>query len=329
MIGELSFLKVLLAVVFLLLFMVPGFILQKTKLFPDGADKTFSNAVLYVCQPALVFMSFQTNYSSEIVVNMLITFGLAVFVHAFMIALMFVAFRNKNNEAKINCMRFASVFSNAGFMGLPFLEIILPQAQNVIIYAGVVLAVFNMFTWSLGVFMISGDKKQISLKKAVLNPTIIGLLLGILFFVIVKKPMTELCVAGSFGDDLLSGLSNNLTFLKNMVTPVSMFVLGIKLAKASLGEIFLNKTAYLGSFNKLVIMGLVSLFSVVFFPIATEIKLAIFFLLAMPSAASTVLFSVTFGGDTETATSTVLLSTILSVITIPLFFLLFKALLGA
>ncbi len=326
--GDLSFIKVLIAVVFLLLFMVPGFILKKTKLFSDGADKAFSNAVLYICQPALVFMSFQTNYSSEIAINMLITAGLAIFVHAAMIVLMFVIFRNKKNDAKINCMRFASVFSNAGFMGLPFLEMILPGAKEIVIYAGVVIAIFNMFTWSVGVFMISGDKKQMSLKKAVLNPTIIALLLGLLYFVTVQKPMTELSPSGNVMDEILTSLSSDLTFLKSMVTPLSMFVLGIKLANVDFKSIFTNKMAYVGSFNKLVIMALIAMFSVVFLPIAIEIKLAVFFLLAMPSAASTVLFSVTFGGDTETASITVLLSTLLSVIAIPLLFLLFKALAG-
>jgi predicted permease len=75
-------------------------------------------------------------------------------------------------------------------------------------------------------------------------------------------------------------------------------------------------------------MGVISMLVVAFLPVSNVIKYAIVFLLSMPSAAATVLFSVQFGGDGEQATSNLLLSTILSLITIPLIYVVFQNLFG-
>jgi len=330
-----NFLDVLIAVVFLLILAVPGFILKKIKFLPEGADGIFSTMVLYVCQPMLVFMAFQkTTFSADVGINMLIVAGLTFVVHFLMIGFMFLVFRNKKGDdakkAKINALRFASIFSNCGFMGMPFLQSLFanqPELQGeILIYAGVVIAVFNLLTWSVGVFIVSGDKKQISLKKAILNPTVIGLILGILVFIIAKVPLKDITPAGSVGDKVLEGFIKACNFLAEMVTPVSMTVIGIKLANSNLKKIFLDKWAYVNAFNKLIVMSLISILVTAFLPIAPVMKYCVFFLLSMPSATNTVMFAVRFGGDSDSGTVFVLLSTMLSCVTLPLMFLVMNGL---
>ena len=100
-----------------------------------------------------------------------------------------------------------------------------------------------------------------------------------------------------------------------------MIVIGIRLANVNLKQLFLDKSAYISAFFKLVVMSLVAISVVAILPVDVTVKYAIFFLLSMPSATNTAMFAVKFGGDGDFASVCVLLSTALSVITIPLLYL--------
>ena len=113
-----------------------------------------------------------------------------------------------------------------------------------------------------------------------------------------------------------------------MVTPLAMTVLGMRIAKVNLKTLFMDKWAYVNVLNKLVLMGVIAILVVAWLPISNVIKYTLFFLLCMPSANNTVLFAVNFGGDAESGSVFVLLSTILSILTIPLMFLVMNGLFG-
>lgn len=325
---SLSFLDVLLTVLSLVILMIPGFIFAKTKLLGETGDKVLSNLVLYGCQPMLMIVGFQkTGYRSDIAVNMLIVLGLALAVHLIMIGIVYLVVKNKDGDAKRGVVKFASVFSNCGYMGIPFLTTLFSGTDflgELLIYGSVVIAVFNVLNWSLGVFMITNNKKDMSLKKIILNPVIICIIIGMITFFAVQTPLVDLASEGSIIDKLLTLLMKGVNFLAEMVTPLSMIVIGMRLANVKLKALFLDKWAYLTSLLKLIVMSLVSMFVVGFLPISETIKYAVFFALSMPSATGTVMFAVRFGGDGDSASVFVLLSTVLSVITIPLMFLLFN-----
>ncbi len=346
---QLNFLDVLLTVVSLVILTIPGFILAKTKVFGKEADKALSGLVLYGCQPMLMFVGFQkTSFNSSIAINMLIVAGIALFVHLAMIGIMFLIIKNKRKrvvvdgdtqsdenssllERKKNCVRFASVFSNCGYMGVPFLTSLFGGSAyegEILIYGSIVIAVFNLLNWSLGVYMMTGDKKDMSIKKALLNPTIIGIFVGLILFLTVQTPLVDIATAGSTLDKILEKFMSACNFLANMVTPLAMIVIGVRLANVNFKSLFLDKWAYVVCACKLVLMSLIAIFSVAFLPIDLSVKYAIFFLLSMPSATATVLFAVNFGGDGDSASVFVLLSTVTSIITIPLMYLLFKAVIG-
>ena len=329
---EISFLNVLITVFALVLLAVPGFVLVKTKILSPKADAPISALVLYGCQPVMVFMSFQkTAFTPEIAMNMLIVAGLAFAVQLVMVGLMYLIIRNKSNDAKLNCVRFASVFSNCGYMGLPFLQALFSGGAfmgEIVIYGGIVIATFNILMWSIGIYMITGDKKQMSIKKAVLNPTVIGLILGIVVFLTVQTPLVNLVQEGTTEYLLVSKIVQSLNFVSDTVTPLSMIVVGIKLAGVNLKELFLDKWSYVACGCKLVLMSLIAMLIVAFLPISVVAKYAVFFCLSMPSATGTVMFAVNFGGDGKSASVIVLLTTVLSIITIPLMYLMFSGVFG-
>ena len=323
-----DFLTVLIAVVSLVILAVPGFILTKTKLLSEKADGALSTLVLYGAQPAMVLMGFQNaSFSKDIGVNVLIVAGIAIAIHLIMALLVAVVIRSKSDKGKV--VRYASMFSNCGFMGFPFLQIVFadsPFLGEAMIYAAVLVSIFNIANWTIGVYFISGDKKNISLKKIITNPTILAVLLGFIFFFTVKVPFAELPAEGSKLQTIVSKIMGSIDVIGDMVTPVSMTVIGMKLARVNFKELFLDKCGYVVCAFKLVIMSVITMLAVCFLPVEDTVKYVLVFLLSMPCATSTALFSTLYGGDGKSATVYVLLTCIVCIVTIPLMFLLFTTL---
>lgn len=330
---EIKFIDVLITVIFLILLAAPGFIFAKLKMLPEKAAETVSVIVLYCCQSVLVITSFQGKaFDPQIGLNMLWVALITLCVHFIMFAILKLVFIKKSADEKIRVLKFASVFSNCGFMGFPFLQSLFSHdaalLSEIMIYGAVIVAVFNLLTWTFGVYIMTGDKKQVSFKKIALNPVIISLIIGFILFVALPRPIVKMAADGSTLDSILTKLMQSMNYLADMVTPCSMIVIGIRLANVNLKQLFLDKRAYISAFFKLVVMSLVVILTVAFLPIAVTVKYAIFFLFSMPSATNTAMFAVKFGGDGDFASVCVLLSTALSVITIPLLYLVISGVFG-
>ncbi len=327
-----DFLTVLTTVLSLMILAVPGFIIKKINLLPEKAIEAFSNLVLYVCQPFLAVMAFQKNYRKDIGINMLIVLAISVALYIIMIFIVNLLIKNKDNSPKVNCAKFASVFGNVGYMGIPFLQILFRNnpsiVSEVLIYGAVSLAVFNVFNWTFGVYMISRDKKEISFKKIIFNPVIIGVVIGFLLFIILKVPFKDVAVQDSVLDNFLEALDKSCNFLSDMVTPLAMMVIGMKLASVPFKNLFLDFWAYVAVEMKLVVMSLITMLCVAFLPISNIVKVVMVFAFSMPCATSTTLFAVRYKSDSDSASVMVLLSTILSVFVIPLTYLIMSGIFG-
>lgn len=327
-----SFFDVFITVVFLLLLAVPGFLFAKLKMFPKTASETLSVIVLYGCQPILLLTSFQgCEFRAEIALNMLFVAGIAAVAHFIMFAIVKLAFIKWQAEDKVKLVKYVSVFSNCGFMGLPFLQSLFTDAAmqaELIVYCAVILTVFNVLNWTVGVYIITKDKKEISAKKVLLNPVIISVALSLVLFLTLKKPLVELAPVGSVGYKLLSKLMGALNYLSNMVTPLSMFVIGIRLANVRPRQLLTDVWAYVAIGMKLIVMSFVTMLLVAFLPVPATVKYTAFFLFSMPSATSGAMMAVKYGKDGDFASVCVVLSTICSIVSLPLLYLFMSSVLG-
>lgn len=319
---QIDFITVLIAVVALMALAVPGFILTKLKMLPENTGSALSTIVLYGCQPVLVFMSFQEYYKAEIALNMLYVAILSLVIHVVMFGIIALVIRNKSKSAKITTAKYACLFSNCGYMGLPFLDVVFNGSKEIIIYAAIVIAIFNILNWTLGIYMLTGDKKEISLKKTLLNPTILGIVLGAIYFFAVGTPIVDLIASNTVADSFVEKLMASVDVIGDLVTPLALTVIGIRLANVKLKALFVDKWAYIVAFMKLVVMSILTILVVAFLPFNPIVKYVMFFLLSMPSATSTTMFAIKFKGDGDSASVFVLLTTILSILTIPLMYLL-------
>ena len=306
----------------ILAFMVlPGYLLGKFKLAGPGFATGLSNFVLYVAQSCMFIRAFlSTPVSGTILRRMAIVLCMSVVIHLLFTGIAFIFYRKAPDGIR-RILRFSTIFTNAGYMSISMFEILFPNLPEATVYASVYLIFFNMYMWSLGAYLHTQDRKCIRPKTVLLNPAIISSLIGLILF---------LCGVGSFMDanPVMMPIGRAISILGGTVCPLSMVVVGTRLGMMSFRGFFRDRYLYLYLFVRLllspaIVFGVLKLLGIAFSGIlpGDEITLMTAILLicaSTPAATSVSMFAEKFGTDTAYAGKLVSVSTILSVITIPL-----------
>ena len=295
---------------------VPGYILIKTKLLKVEQSAALSKLLMYVGMPFLIITSTieKITFNKDLIVTILVALLLTVVV---IISAFFAskpASMIEKEEKARGMMRFCSIFSNNGFLGIPLAMAVLSDNANAIMVLIVMNIVTNVLMYTLGIYLISGDKKAISVKKALLNPVLIAFIIGIILNLVnIKKYIPEVVTFS--------------THFSNIVTPISMTILGMKMGGVKMLSLFKTWKTYYVSAIKLIIfpaivIGVLFALRAIFDGkvIDSAMILGAFIALATPTAGLASTFSDTFNGDTEGAVAYTLGSTLLSVLTIPVFY---------
>ncbi len=276
-----------------------GFFLAKTNIFTDKTSKELSYLLINIITPALILNSFQIDYTPEKLNSLLITFGLSFLAYAIVIVFSFL-YCGKDEKNKIE--RLIITFSNAGFMGIPLTAGI--YGNEGVFYASIMVIVFNITFWSYGIAVIRGNFSSESLKQILFSPTIISVLIGIILFVLnIKLP------------EPLFSVSKHLA---NMNTPLAMLVAGISISQSNILSILKNKKLYKTILGKLIFAPIIVAVVYMFIPVSTIIKEILVLQVACPAAASIGIAIIQYNGDNKTATEYFTLTTLMSIITIPI-----------
>ncbi len=312
---QLEYTFVLLKVGVFVLMMLPGFLLIKIKFLGSENIKTVATLLMYVCSPLLTLKAYLGEYKPEILIDLGIMFLLSFVMLLFCLAIACLVFTKKTENAGV--LRHAAVFSNCGFIGLPILETLFPGNNDILMCAAVFIAVFNILLWTIGIYLLTGDKKYVSVKKAFLNPNSVAFIIGLILFVCGTN-------IASSTNDAVASLYYVIDALASMTAPVSMIVTGMRLGTMSFKEVFSGKTTYAVTVFKLVLVPLITILLLLPFKglINENIRFALVIAMAMPTSTSCVSFCNLFGADDKQATKITLITTILCVITIPLLILL-------
>ena len=308
------FLIALSTVGIMLLYAVPGFILVKTKLVKEHGIAGFAALLMYVCQPCLTLYSFQkVEFSVDIVIGMAIMFGLSTLVMAVVMLTAFLVFRKKYEDARYRVASLSVAFGNYTFLGLPLIEAILPDYGAGAIYSSVFFISMSLLGWTVGCALLTGDPKACKPLQIVFNPATLALIVALpLFFLNVHLP------------DVLGGA---VTLVGKMSTPLCMLVVGMRLGASALKEVFTGGLQYIAAAIKQIVVPLFALLVVYFLPLSVEMKLTFFALNCCPVAAVVLTFAEIFGSGQKSAAKTVLVSTISSIVTMPLMLMLAEAIL--
>lgn len=278
-----------------------GFACGKKGILTDESSKKITDIVLYVVTPCVMISAFQREFSMHLLGNILIT---ALCATASIAATVFIAkliFHDKNTARK-KVLQFSAIFSNCGFMSLPLQKAIL--GDDGWFYGSIFVAVFNVIVWSYGLVMMSGDKKQMSVKKLAFNPGIVGVLIALIIFVLrIKLPYI---------------ISQPIDYLAALNTPLPMLIIGFYLSQADLKKAFTDAGAYLAMAVRLAVVPLMSMFVMHLLNVDPTIMIACVIASSAPTAATTTMFAAKYGRDVELSVSIVASTTLVSIITMPL-----------
>ena len=121
---------------------------------------------------------------------------------------------------------------------------------------------------------------------------------------------------------LPSDVSDMVMIAARMSSPISMLVMGMRLATMNFSKMFTNVRVYVTVFAKQIISPLVAFLLVYFLPVSYEVKCVFFIICACPVASVTLNYAEIVGEGQDEAASMVLVGTMLSILTLPLMMLL-------
>lgn len=303
-------------IVFVLL-AVPGWLLVKTKLLKSEQSGVLSKTLQYVGVPFLVVKSLMNVPLDK---KLLAVIGISTLVGvAWTAVLYFLSFplskiEKSDPEGKKKSrgmMQFCMICSNNGFLGIPLAEAVFGLQSLAVISLVIINIISLIFFNTFGIYLVSGDKSNISLKKTLISPAIIAFVLGI---------VCNLVKIGDFLPEATLYVGN----LSALVTPLCMIILGMKLGDVSFKRMFTGWKTYYVAGVKLV-LGPVLLCAIMvacyhLFSMPAEVAFGAFLGFGLPTATLGIVFADNYGGDAQSGVIYTLSNTVLSVITLPLLY---------
>lgn len=285
----------LLQMFFIMMF---GFVLVKIDFLNMGGSQQLANIVTKFVIPIVLMLSFQQDFDTN---QLQLLFSSLIGALAITLSRIFIAHTLLRNRSKID--KYAIVFSNTAFMGIP---IILPiLGYEGIFFLSMYIVSSSIFQFTYGIWMLSEGKQPITIKSILTNPASIGALVGFGLY-ISRIPLPEV-------------LYNSLDTIGGLSSPLGMILLGGYLARSKMKEIFLVKSNYWIAAVRLVISPLAAILLLWLLPISNpSVLLVLAIANCTPTAVNTALFSQLYGGDYEYGARIIILASFFSIITMPL-----------
>lgn len=283
-----------------------GFFIRRKGIVSTEGRKNMIDLSLSVTLPFNILHSFFMEWDWGMLHAFGMAFLLSLLYNAVGVTMSFLLYRKEPQE-KQKALRYGTIVSNGGFLGNPVIEGI--YGSEGLLYASVFMVPVRIVMWSIGlsVFLSDRDKKKKGalLKKVLTNPCIIAVYVGV--FLMGTGLALRLPV---FLQKTVSGISG-------CNTPLSMMLVGMMLAEMN-PRGFLDRTvAGYTALRLIVIPGIVYLLTA-FWTIDPLLRGIAVIIAAMPTSISTVLLSSKHGGDERCAAGMVFTTTLLSLVTLPL-----------
>lgn len=306
-----------------------GVIAFKTGLIDKSATAKMSNLLLMVISPMLSFMSYQTDFSAELLHGLLLCLLASVLTFVISILLSELIFRPGHASRAVSpdvsgladgadasglsdgtgsssdlsgIEKLSVVYSNCGFIGVPLVNSLFGSIG--VFYLTAYLTAFNVLLWTHGIRAMGETFTLKTLWKKLMTPAILAIAAGVVCFVAqIRLPEV---------------LSYPLGLIANMNTPLAMLVAGANLAQADILKCLKKPRVYLVSVVRLILIPAISLIFLRMMHLDFTVSFTVFLAAACPAGASAIMFAERFGKDSSYATELFVLTTVLSVVTIPL-----------
>lgn len=295
----------------LFLLIIIGYLLSKLKMITEDMIKGLTNFILNIALPAMIIAGMMiprtSNKLKESVLVLII--ALATYTLSFFIARIVTGII-KPPESQKGIFEFALIFSNVGFMGFPVISIIF--GEEAIFYAAIYNVVFVALVYTLGIYLVTISKDTYKLNfRTIFNAGFIASSMGYIIFALAI-PVPKV-------------LKGAISLVGNTTTPISMVVIGAMLSNLSLDKMFNNWRIYIIAIVRVFALPLiVFVFLKYMLPIDNTTIVGVAVIVAgMPVAANAALITQEYGSQPELASQCVFISTLISIISIPMLSLLF------
>lgn len=294
------------AVIMLLLILVGAGCFRFRLLSKDTVSE-ISRLVLTVVNPIVILLAYQRPFEAALVANLGWTFLLSAASYALAMGISYLAIRHKK-ERETAVERFSCIYSNCGFMGIPLVQAMFDYEG--VFYLTAFLTLFNFLAWTHGVMQISGERSLKSIVKVLRSPAIIAIVLGMLLF---------------FAQITLPGfLSETLTMIGNLNSPLAMFVAGATIAQTDLPAVLKKPRVFYVTALKLLVIPAAVILLFLLFPLEATMEMTVLAATAAPSAAMCTMQCLRYGKNAAYASELFGVTTLLSMATMPLMMMLYE-----
>ncbi len=277
-----------------------GFILRKRKVITDEGKKCITDIILYVILPCNIIKAFTFDLASDYWNDFIILLGIAIFVQV--MALIICRFMySKMNPGEKEVYQYATVCSNSGFIGNPMAEGVFGETG--LLFASVFLLPQRVVMWTAGVSYFTKEKdKKKAYKKIMTHPSMVATYIGmiiLIFHLTIPAPVYK-----------------TITSLSNCTSGMTMMYIGTILVDVDFKHLITAKQLYY-NFIRLVFMPFIVYAGcnlLKFNPLITGVAVL---LTSMPAGSTTSLLAAKYGADEVSAAKCVVLSTLFSIIAIP------------
>ena len=286
-------------ILMMFLLMICGLALYRIRMISARGASQMADVVIYVSTPALTVQSMMIPFDPGIIFDAVFCFVVTLALLVATIAFAHLVFRKKESGLS----RYGVVFSNCGFIGIPLVRSIL--GPEYVFGLTVCNLAFTILVWTYGVVEISGDRSQVSVKRIIMNPAIVSLVVGLVCF----------CTGWRFPEPVDMAFDS----LGDINTGLVMLVLGTYLGQVDFQRIVTQARIYQVSLLRLLVVPIATIGVLMLFPqVSVPVRMTVVIVMAAPVAALAAVFSKKFSSNAELGIGLVAMTTLLSMVTMPL-----------
>lgn len=304
------FLTVLQQIFSMFLMIMVGFIMFRMKLITAGGIKDMSALLLKIVMPMIVIASFQRQFEAGLFTEWCIMLGTSLLTYIISIIIAELFYRRKGIRALAES-KLGVVLPNCGFLAFPLMQAL--AGENGIFMGSTSVILLNILQWTYGSKLIDSSEK-ISVRKMFLNPGTISIIASLALFISPWK--------------LPQPIFNAVDAIGSLNTPLAMIVLGGMLAQTDIKAALSKLCYYKISFLKLILIPVIMMFVLKLLPLSGIVRLVAFICSVVPTATSVSMLSQLYDSDYRYATNVVVITTVLSVVTMPILLTIGKFILG-
>ncbi len=288
----------------LFLLLILGFVLFKCHIFDEYTNKKISALIVNVASPMLIISSIAgVEGNNKSIVFLMIGAGILMYIGFIILGKIInrIFPFPKKDWPVYECM---VVFANTGFMGYPVLLDVF--GQEAVFYASLIHMAFNFFVYTYAIMCLTkGDDSEFKLNfKQLLTPGIILIFVGIFIYL--------------FDIQLPSVLMDTINSVGSLTAPLSMMMIGSSLAVYPIKDSFTDWRSYVFAFVRLMIVPFVTMIMCRLLHIDAYYANITIITNAMPVGSMVLMLATQYNANVKIVTRNIVVSTLLSVITIPI-----------